>query len=232
MLANGRMFIATPYVAGTLERGDEEQLIINRQEVDCTTFVEYVLALSLSSEAEEFAAHLQRIRYRDGKIDGYTSRLHYISDWINNGVRNGFLEDVTAANSTYTQKLNVSYMSTNPHLYKQLARSPANVAKMKVYEQTLMGQEIHWLPQDKLPTTGMPWIKDGDIIAIATNTPGLDIAHMGIAAYHNGELHLLHASSAQGKVILDALPLNSLLERNSRWTGIRVVRMKNSPSDE
>lgn len=155
MLTNGRMFIGTPYVAATLERGDEEQLIINREEVDCTTFVEYVLA-----------------------------------------------------------------------------HSPTNVAKMKVYEQALTGQEIHWLPQDKLPATGMPWIKDGDIIAITTHTPGLDVAHMGIAAYRKGKLHLLHASSAQGKVILDALPLNSLLERNSRWTGIRVVRMKNSSSDE
>lgn len=45
----------------------------------------------------------------------------------------------------------------------------------------------------------MPWIKDGDIIAITTHTPGLDVAHMGIAAYRKGKLHLLHASSAQGK---------------------------------
>ena len=49
-----------------------------------------------------FADNLQKIRYRDGVIDGYTSRLHYTSDWIENGVRQGFLEDVTAQNSTQT----------------------------------------------------------------------------------------------------------------------------------
>lgn len=36
------------YVAHTLEVNDEEKLVVNFDEVDCTTFVEYVLALSLS----------------------------------------------------------------------------------------------------------------------------------------------------------------------------------------
>ena len=73
--------------------------IINCDEVDSdASFVEYALAMALcpqqGDEMQEgdFARNLQRIRYRDGKIDGYTSRLHYISDWINNAVRQGLLE--------------------------------------------------------------------------------------------------------------------------------------------
>ena len=136
MLTNAQTFIDTPYTAHTLEMDDEEDLIINCDEVDCTTLVEYVLAMSLcptqgkDMREGDFAENLQRIRYRDGKIDGYTSRLHYIADWINNGVREGIIEDVTAANSPYTQKLSLSYMSTHPQQYKQLANSPANVSKM------------------------------------------------------------------------------------------------------
>ena len=129
MLSNAQTFIDTPYVPNTLEIDDAENLVINCDEVDCTTFVEYVLAMSLCSEQGkdmsegEFAGNLQRIRYRDGKIDGYTSRLHYIADWIENGVRGGFMEDVTAVNSPYTQTLNLSYMSTHQKDYKQLANS-------------------------------------------------------------------------------------------------------------
>ena len=137
VLSNGLGFVDTPYKAGTLEVDDAEDLIINCDEVDCTTFVEYALAMALcpqqgdDMQESDFARNLQRIRYRDGKIDGYTSRLHYISDWINNGVRQGFLEDVTAAHSPFTQKLSISYMSTHPQLYKSLKNSPENVAQME-----------------------------------------------------------------------------------------------------
>lgn len=232
MLANGQQFINTPYVAHTLEVGEVENLVINCDEVDCTTLVEYVLAMSLCPTQgdamleSDFANNLQRIRYRDGVINGYTSRLHYITDWVNNGVRNGFLEDVTAKNCPYSTPLSVSFMTTHPQKYKQLTNSPANVTQMKEYEKALSGQEIYWLPKDVLPVTGMPWIKNGDIIAITSATPGLDVAHIGIAIYINGNLTILHASSWQGTVLVEKLPLKSFLARNKNFAGIRVVRMK------
>lgn len=232
MLANGQSFIGTPYVAHTLETDDAEDLIINCDEVDCTTLVEYALAMSLcpqqgdAMQESDFARNLQRIRYRDGKIDGYTSRLHYIADWIDNGVKGGFLEDVSAANSPFSKKLSVSYMSAHPEKYKQLAQSAANVAQMKAYEEALTGKEIRWTPKEQLTANGLPWIKNGDIIAITTSLPGLDVVHMGLAIYVKGNLCLLHASSKKGKVIVDQLTLNSLLKRNDHWTGIRVLRMK------
>lgn len=234
MLNNSQTFINTPYVANTLEQneGETESLIVNCDKVDCTTLVEYVLAMSLcprqgdDMQESDFLENLQRIRYRNGLIDGYTSRLHYISDWINNSVRGGFLQDVTAVNSPDTDRLAISYMSNHPAQYVQLTHSATNVAKMKQYEKALTGQEIHWIPKAKLPVGGFPWIKNGDIIAITTNIPGLDIAHMGIAVYIKGALCLLHASSSKGKVLAGDLPLNHLLERNNKWTGVRVLRMK------
>lgn len=74
MLNNGINFLDIPYVAHTLEVTDgEEELIINCDEVDCTTFVEYTLAMALSPTEDgqvaegDFATNLQKIRYRDGK---------------------------------------------------------------------------------------------------------------------------------------------------------------------
>lgn len=233
MLSNGIKYLGTPYVAHTLEEDGPEELVINCDEVDCLTFVEYVLAESITPpmangdiSETEFGENLIKIRYRDGKIDGYASRLHYTTDWINNGIRHGFLEDVTAVHSTNTEKISLNYMSSHPEQYKQLANSPENVAKIKAIEKKLSEQTVHYLPKDKLPITGLNWIKDGDIIAITTNTPGLDIAHLGIAFYVNDKLTLLHASSIEKNVVVSKVTLSQMLKDNNKWTGIRVIRMK------
>lgn len=232
MLKNAIKYLGTPYMAHTLDLDGPEELILNCDEVDCTTLVEYVLAESLcpivNGDVSEgtFAQKLQQIRYRNGQIDGYVSRLHYFTEWANNGLRQGILEDVTAQKSPDTQTVQLSYMSQHPQEYKQLANSPTTVAQMQQIEQALSGQVVHYVPKDKLPYNGLSWIKNGDIIAITTNIPGLDVAHMGIAFYADGKLTLIHASSAEGKVVASNLALSQLLKNNNTWTGIRVLRMK------
>ena len=52
---------------------------------------------------------------------------------------------------------------------------------MAEYEKAISGKVVHWLPKSELPEAGLPWIMNGDIIAITTKMPGLDIAHVGIA---------------------------------------------------
>ena len=222
VLKIGRTYLGTKYVANTLDQNKTEELVIDTTAVDCLTFIEYVLAQAIDSS---FNDNLQRIRYRNGIIDGYPSRLHYTSDWIENGIRNNFLTDITAKNSPYSMVLSLSYMSTHPQQYKQLANSPENVKRMTQYEKALTGKSVHYLPKGNLPDAGLPWIMDGDMIAILTNISGLDIAHVGIAYYINGKLHLLHASSSLGKVVVSEEPLSRMLTNHKSWTGIRVVRM-------
>lgn len=64
-----------------------------------------------------------------------------------------------------------------------MADSPENVRQMAEYEKAISGKVVHWLPKSELPEAGLPWIMNGDIIAITTKMPGLDIAHVGIAEY-------------------------------------------------
>ena len=42
MLSNGIKYLDVPYVAHTLEADGPEELVINCDEVDCTTLVEYI----------------------------------------------------------------------------------------------------------------------------------------------------------------------------------------------
>jgi hypothetical protein len=117
-------------------------------------------------------------------------------------------------------------MSSHLKQYKQLVNSPENVNKMANYEEALSKQIVYWIPKDKIPAIGFSWIKDGDIIAITTSIPGLDIVHIGIAMYIKEQLQLLHASSLKGKVVIGELPLSEQLAKDKNMSGIRVLRLR------
>lgn len=69
-------------------------------------------------------------------------------------------------------------------------------------------------------------LKGGDIIALTTKTSGLDVSHMGIIVIEKDGPHLLHASSKEGKVIIDKLPLVEYMRKAHQLTGIRVLRLQ------
>jgi hypothetical protein len=230
MLKHGLSLLGTPYVAHTLERTAQEELFTSRSELDCTTFVETVLAMSLCTKEngtfseEDFAEQLRKIRYRGGVLDGYASRLHYATDWINDNIRKGIIEDITATHSQDTDTIRLFFMSGHPDNYKHLKGAPGNVTRILEIEKELTGQEVRWIPKRKLPDEGFPWIKDGDIVMLATNIDGLDVSHIGIAIHRNGMLHLLHASSTEKKVVVDKRTLRNQLAQSKHVTGIRILR--------
>lgn len=227
-----KQFLGVPYVASTLERGKEEQLIVNLHELDCTTFVETVTALAIASEKKnpdfnDFIAALQLVRYRDGKLDGYSSRLHYFSEWIQNNVDKGLIEDITSGKGTSSLALNLFFMSTHADKYPRLINNSRNIEKIRETERNLEGREICYFAKADLNNPQIVKnIKNGDLIAIVTNIKGLDIAHVGITTYKNGELHLLHASSKYMKVVIEGVNIYSQLKDNKTQTGVRVMRIK------
>ena len=66
-------------------------------------------------------------------------------------------------------------------------------------------------------------IVNGSILALTTTMDGLDVTHVGFACWIGGELHLLHASSQKGKVILDPLTLYEYQKNKKTHTGVRVI---------
>ena len=144
-----RQFLGLPYVAHTLE-GDNEMLTINTSQLDCTTFVEAVIALAYTvgeggTSWRDYAKNLERIRYRDGNLDGYASRLHYISDWIiNNSSRNNFSEVTkqipNASNITKT----INFMSTHRDSYKSLADNDEYAKILDVEKSFVSHQQFRW----------------------------------------------------------------------------------------
>ena len=227
-IANG--FIGEKYVGGTLEQGTEEPLYISCTRLDCTTFVELVLAIakSIDDGSHRFAdvcRNLETIRYRNGRNSGYTSRLHYISWWITDSAKTGIIEEVTPQISKDRQTLHLNFMSTHPGSYPLLAESPGMTKEIELKEVPYRGIGVSYIPKEKRESYVHENIKTGDIIAITTSISGLDVAHIGFAYYENDTLHLLHASSGKGKVVKDKTPLCDYLANNRHHTGIRVFRV-------
>lgn len=222
-------FIGEKYIGGTLEHGAEEPLFISCTKLDCTTFVELVLAIAKTTDENksrfaDVCHNLETIRYRKGKNNGYTSRLHYISWWITDSAKTDIIEEITPQISTHRQQLGLNFMSTHPDCYPMLADNPELVREIEELETPYRGIKVGYIPKEELNYEGHENIKPGDIVAITTSIPGLDVTHMGIACYDNGMLCLIHASSGKGKVIKDTTPLRDYLADNKRHTGIRVFR--------
>jgi hypothetical protein len=231
----GLSFVGTRYAPGTLEGPGPEELVVNLQELDCVTFVENVLALArflrlseprvLDSEIETrnlYRRIITDIRYRGGRIDGYSSRLHYFSDWILDNEEKGLVREITQELGGEEDSRAVDFMSSHPDAYPQLARS-ANLQAIRERELFLSSRVRYRIAQDRIEA-GSDEIKDGDIIAATSAVEGLEVGHTGLAVWRDGALHLLHAPLVGESVEVSALPLAERILRIESQDGIRVVR--------
>ena len=224
----GQSFLGTPYVEKTLEVGDTETLVVNFSGLDCTTFVENVLAFTAllkkqQNDFQYFASELETIRYRNGEMKGYPSRLHYFTEWIRNNEKKGLVKDITKDLGGIELEKPINFMGTHRDLYPFLA-SDANFQAMQQVEYELAKEILCYIPQDQIADKEH-LIQSGDIIALATSIKGLDVTHTGIAIHQpDGRLHLLHASSKNGEVEISELPLADYLKNIKSNIGIIVAR--------
>lgn len=242
VLFYANQLIGKPYVGQTLEVNPKEELAVNLRELDCTTLVENVVALVLTTQQQstrfaDFCRNLERIRYRDGKLDGYASRNHYFSEWIASNTRQGFVAERTGKKGdsrgenypfVEAQKLNCTYMSTHPNNYPMLKSNTEALKLIKTNEQRINGQTVHYIPRRLLDRSRkeLGCVQDGDILAIVTKKEGLDISHVGFAVWgSDGRLHLLNASQIHKKVVLEPMTLADYMKKHPTQLGVRVVRV-------
>jgi len=225
-------FLEKPYVAGTLEQSEREELIVNLHELDCMTLVEYCLALSRSAHLpspdwNSFERELKQIRYRNGIIDGYVSRLHYTTDWIFDNIGKGIFEDVTYALGGRKFIPNVHFMSENYEKYPHLTDDPDAVQQIARIEKAINTRNSYYYIPKKDIAQYQSRIKSGDIICFTTAISGLDVSHLGIAYWNNRRLTFIHASSLAKKVIINPESLVDYCNSIRTCTGIMVLRPVN-----
>ena len=226
-----KKMLGVPYVAGTLDGNEEEQLVVLVDSLDCTTFVETVLAFCIADKRGErdyegFKKALTQIRYRDGILNGYTSRLHYFSDWIRNNEQMGFVKECTSETAcSQPKELWLDFMTTHVDSYLPMKKNPELVKEMASHEKNWQGIVVSYIPKEKLnlPPEGLK-IKDGDVLALVTNIKGLDVVHVGFAFWKDNQLHLLHASSSAKKVIEDPKTQYESSKNTKAHIGVRAIR--------
>lgn len=226
----GNDFKGTPYVGKTLDLTVEEDLVVNLRELDCTTFVENCLAIARTIKSgkltfESFTSELEKIRYRNGQLNGYVSRLHYFGEWIVNNAEKGIVEDMSMKIGGVKCPILLNFMSTHPDSYPQLAANPALIKEIQEIELKVSAQSYFFIPKEKIAAYENK-IMDGDLVAFVTKIPGMDVSHVGILFNKDGRIFLLNASMSGGKVETTNVPLADYLKNSKFTTGIFVVRAK------
>jgi hypothetical protein len=228
MISVGKYFLGVPYVSNTLEMKGEEILVINLREFDCFTFVENVVVMTWMIRKgectfEDYAASLERIRYRDGILHEYPSRLHYFSDWLSDNEKKGIIKDMSGEMGGKALHKNIHYITSHRDTYPMMNITKL-YEKMRAVERNLSEKPFSYIPKEDLKEYEMA-IDEGDIIAITTDVEGLDIVHVGITARLDREIHLLHASEVEKKVVISDATLHEYLLNRKTTTGIMVGRL-------
>lgn len=231
----GKQLLGRPYEPNTLEQPGEERLVLNLRAFDCVTLVENVLALARCVKKDRmsfdaFGQELQILRYRNGRVAGYASRLHYFTDWISDNQRKGIVEDVTQQLGGEPYRKGINFMTKHRILHRQLAID-STFSQMKATEESLSKRSFFFIPKSKIVDlhsaiqNPQSEIITGDIIAFTTERDGLDVAHTAIALrLENGSLHCLHAPDAKGKVRITDETLSGYIQKRTSFTGIIVAR--------
>ena len=230
----GELAAGTPYVARTLEeylegggRASAEPLVLSLTRVDCVTLVEACLAVARAAGGQpswgRFAREVERMRYRGGRRVGYTSRLHYFSEWVADGARRGLVRDLGAELGGEPDTRPLRFMTEHRASYPALADEGVfrEIARI---ERALDGS-----PRRLVPTARIPEVADrletGDVVAFATSIPGLDVTHAAFASRGRDHvLRVLHAPLSGGVVEVTSATLPEYVAAIRRATGILVAR--------
>ncbi len=224
-----RQFLGIAYKESTLIGGinTPEVFVINLEEVDCFTFIEYIESMRLSGCFPEFKENLKRVRYRQGKVT-FKTRKHFFTDWREYNQET--IEDVTAmigGAKTARVKKRLNLKSDGAYIIPGI--SPEE-------------REINYIPVDVVDDLILNRLKTGDYAGIYSdetlmsrsftkgheNPPplsiqmtgegkgegdqkgfsgedGLDVSHVGIIIKSKNAIYLRHASSLkENRKVIDA----------------------------
>lgn len=219
-----------PYVGSTLDKNTAEEVTVNLNEFDCTTFVETCIALSRMIKSEDnsfdnFATQLESIRYRGGVASDYSSRLHYVTDWIYDNQKQGMLKNVSLSLNGIQDPKAINFMSTHKDKYPQLKNDLEQTNKIRQIETAINKRNNYiYIPKQEVGKIEN-LIKDGDIIVFATSISGLDYSHIGIAYHVADELRFIHASTNSMKVIIEPQSLSDYCLKSKRCVGVTILRL-------
>lgn len=227
IVAIANQFLGTPYQAGLLDKSQAETLVITLDKFDCVLFIETVLAMARGVAVEDYSYETFRDRiidqrYQNGQLNGYCSRLHYLSGWIDDNQKRGTVTNITEKLGGVPLNKQLNYMSTHRKSYPQLVDNDGNYQCIREMEAQLERLAINYIPTNRIAQI-YARLQPGDIIGVATDIPGLDVTHTGLVYRQtDGNIGLIHASP--GGTVRIARDLQQYVGNVKHAIGIIVTR--------
>lgn len=233
----GELAGGTPYVPGALDQylkaggrlPSPEPLALSLTQFDCVTLVESCIAVARAAAAPgeptwpRFGEAIERMRYRAGVRGGYSTRLHYFSEWIADGARRGLVQDLGQALGGVNDARPLRFMSQHRASYPALA-SDNSFDEIATIERRLDNTPRWIVTPDRLPAA-VSQIETGDVLSFATSIPGLDVTHAALAYRDRDQvLRVLHAPLSGGVVEITRSTLVQYVAAIRRCTGVYVAR--------
>jgi hypothetical protein len=224
----GRLRLGTPYLDPP-QLDAPEELHIELSTLQCQSFVESSLAVARcvwneTPTAECMAREIRGLRYRDGVVTGFGSRLHYFNDWLTDNAKRGSIALLgdTLLTKPWTQRFD--YMTKHAKRYPQLAHEDV-LRAINTAESRLTATEYRIVPKEHVAAAAQE-LQTGDIIAFVTSQKaGLMISHTGFVVRDpNGVLHVMHASSYHQKVIVTRTDLAGYVNARQDRLGLMIAR--------
>ncbi len=220
--------LGIPYVGGLLEEPPVEQLVVTLNGSDCVLFVEMTTALTLttlsgSTRVEDAESNIRMLRYRDGAIDGYFSRLHYFGDWLQDNERKGLMRVLFQERESLPRLEPYHFMTTKREAYRQLADNDSLFHLMASQEAVLNQRLLRYVPTEEISRVEQE-LQTGDIVAFVTTVEGLDVSHTAIVKRDGDRVGFWHASTT-GSVIVEPKTLYQYTADRKGLKGIIVARM-------
>lgn len=203
-------FLETPYLADTLIGGPEqpEALVVNLDEMDCFTYLDYVIALTQSSDVPTFLSALVNIRYDHSNVS-YYSRKHFFTDWSALSPQNAI--DVTATLSPNTIRIEkqLNQKSYENEYIQGLGATP---------------RMITYIPGGAIDQQVLDNLQDGDLVGIYTPLSGLDVTHTGFVIKKDNEVFYRNASSlSKNNKVVDA-PFMAYMDSKPGIIVLRAIK--------
>lgn len=226
----GKTLMGTPYVAGTLDQNSgSETVVVSITGLDCVTFVENCLIFSRlikegKANFDDYMKELEKIRYRNGINEGYSSRLHYFTDWIYDNEQKGIVNDITKEIGGTEYPKTINFMTTHRGSYSQMKNDDDNYLKMIDVENQINTRKQYYIPKEQI-SEFYDKMQTGDIVGLTSALDGLDIAHTGFVYKEGGRTFLMHASLKNKQVEISSAELMDYLMSNPKQTGIVIARV-------
>ena len=220
-----RPFIGLPYVLDPMGEsvGVDPDPLIRYDAFDCLTFVEEVLALSLSFSPESADINRLHLRYFDGVVH-YRTRKHFmLSQWIPDNIKKGFLKDITPEMGESE--------SIEKHLGPELWEKWKLRRKYRLADSDLPQGDFHLNVLPLQQTTGLPEkLPNGSLLIIVRRDQPknpLLVSHIGIVVEQNDQKWIRHATTLGKRIRQDRLDkyLKTLRKTRYKWpiVGLSVL---------